>query len=157
MKRQARPDALEIFVVDDSRLLRERLAALIGQSSPLQLAGEAEDAATAIAAIGEKKPDVVILDIRLRSGNGFDVLHAIRHGQSSEQEHDRRAPVVIVLTSYDYPEYRAQSRASGADYFLTKAHDLGRLAGLLKDLSARRPFPASNTRNLQTENADHLA
>jgi DNA-binding NarL/FixJ family response regulator len=103
---------LRVYVVDESPLVRERLAEHIGPEICAAVVGEAEDAETALAGIRETDAEVVVLDLRLVDGSGIDVLDALR---------DRTdAIVTIVLSNHSTPDHRRAGVAAGADYFFDK-------------------------------------
>jgi two-component system, NarL family, response regulator DevR len=75
MHERARSSAmLKIFLVDDSPLVRQRIAALIGAIKGVEIIGEAEDANDALSGIAAREADVVIVDLRLTGSSGLDVL-----------------------------------------------------------------------------------
>src|SRR5258705_10980570 len=75
MQERARSSAiLKIFLVDDSPLVRQRIAALIGAIKGVEIVGEAEDAGDALSGIAATDADVVIVDLRLTGGSGLDRL-----------------------------------------------------------------------------------
>src|SRR5688572_33300677 len=69
--------ALRVFVVEDSAPIRERLEAMIVQAGA-SVAGCASEVGAAIQAILELRPALVVLDVQLADGTGFDVLRALR-------------------------------------------------------------------------------
>jgi two-component system response regulator DevR len=71
------PAPVRVFVVEDSEQIRRRLDDLIAQAGA-QTAGHAAEVEPATRAILETHPDVVILDLQLADGSGFDVLRAVR-------------------------------------------------------------------------------
>ncbi len=97
----------------------------------VEIAGQAGNAPDALAGVGELKPDVVILDIRMPGGSGIDVLRKLKK--------DRPALTVIMLTKYAYPQYRERCLALGADFFLDKATDFDRIPEILNRLSEDSP------------------
>ena len=118
---------LSIMLVEDSVAVRDRLRHLLKDIEPFRILGEFDAAGDAIAAIDAQAPDVVLLDIRLRTGNGIEVLHHLkRHAPSAK---------VIVFSQYDEPEYREQFQRAGADFFFDKARETGRLVAALKQLA----------------------
>lgn len=114
-------DALRILTVDDERLALRRLKLLL-QSIPLvEHVQEANSCAEAISAISAFAPDVVLLDIAMRDGDGFDVIEALT-GRPNP-------PVVIFVTAFDQYAVRAFESAV-ADYLL-KPVERERLAAAL--------------------------
>lgn len=107
---------MNLFIVENSNYLRERLTRLVVRRPGIQVIGHAAATRDAVEGIQRLKPDVVLLDIRLDQGNGLDVLKQLKAlGQS---------PVFIVLTNYAYPQYRERFLSSGADYFYDKSAEL---------------------------------
>lgn len=107
------PSPLKVFVVEDSLLVRERLAARIEPPTGAgRIVGVAEDVETALRGIAASEPEAVIVDLRLTDSHGIDLLHALR---------DRTDPIVtIVLTNYSSRVFREASFVAGADYFFDK-------------------------------------
>jgi two-component system LytT family response regulator len=65
---------LRVIVVDDESLARKRMAKLLADQPGVDLIGQAEDIASAIALVESKKPDLVLLDISMLPESGFDLL-----------------------------------------------------------------------------------
>ncbi len=117
---------MRILLVDDSPVVRERLAALLAEVEGVEVVGQAQDAPEAVAAIRALQPDVVTLDIRMPGGNGIDALAEVKKLQPT--------PVIIMLTNYPYPQYRKKCLDAGADYFLDKSTEFEQVAQILKRL-----------------------
>lgn len=117
---------IKVFLVDDSERIRGRMAGLIGSIEGVSLVGEAETPAAATLGILQSNPDVVLLDLQLSGGTGFDVLKAI---------HPVRPDIIfIVLTNHAGPQYRKRCMASGASHFLDKSREFGQATKILADL-----------------------
>ena len=112
---------------------------MIGSIVGIELFGDAGNEADAVRDICTIRPDLVILDLTLSSGNGMDVLHQIKLQNFSGK--------VIVLTNYAYPQYQKKCMALGANYFLDKSLDLEILGELLIRLAEESRL-ASNSSNL---------
>jgi len=117
---------MRIFLADDSTLVRKRLKTLFSEIEGVEIAGESQDVPSTIDGIQECKPDVLILDIRMPGGNGFDVLRSIKKGQLK--------PTVIVLTNYPFPEYRKISAELGAHFFFDKSGEIEEVQKVLEKL-----------------------
>ncbi len=128
-------EAMKCFVVDDSKLVVERVRGILSNIEGLEFIGQATNAKDAVEAIERLKPDVVILDIRLIGGNGMNVLERIKKAQPP--------PVVIMLTNYPYPQYRNKCKELGADYFFDKVTEIESFVKVLRtlaqDTSSKRP------------------
>ena len=118
---------MKVLIVDDSRLLRERLVSMISEIPEIDMIAEARDAAGAKDSIQELHPDVVILDIRLSEGNGIEVLQDIKKKPS--------APVIIMFTNYPYPQYRKKCKEAGADFFFDKSTEFHKITGVLEKIN----------------------
>ncbi len=122
----ARTECLRVLLVEDSKVLTERLAEAIGQIAGVELVATADTESAAIAAVARESPDVIILDLHLKQGTGFGVMRALAAGP--------RKPRIVVLTNYDLPEYKNAAVALGATHFLDKARDYGRLGDVLREI-----------------------
>lgn len=122
--------ALRILVVEDSAVLAELLRELIEKLPNMELLGVADTQQGALDMLAETVPEVLILDLHLREGNGFGVLR----GMGNIEPH----PKVMVLTTFGQPEYRRQADKLGVNAFLDKASDYHLLPGILNDWARSR-------------------
>jgi two-component system, OmpR family, response regulator len=118
--------SVRVLLVEDSKVLTERLTEAIDQIADVQLIGTAETEAAAVALATREPVDVIILDLHLRQGTGFGVMRALATTQLK--------PQIIVLTNYDLPEYKNAAFALGATHFLDKSLDYGRLPEVLHEI-----------------------
>jgi DNA-binding NarL/FixJ family response regulator len=110
---------MQVFLVEDSPMVRQRLEALLAEVPGIEIVGRAADAATAIRDILETRPDLVILDIQLAKGSGFDVLREL-HARTPELD-------VIMLSNYSADPYRQIAERFGARAFFDKTKDFERV------------------------------
>ena len=75
--------ALRVLLVEDSSLLADRLAELIGRLPNVDLIETVATEEDAISHVAKDQPDALILDLHLRSGSGFGVLRALRAAAAS--------------------------------------------------------------------------
>lgn len=120
---------LKVLLVEDSRVLADRLIELVDQTPTVELIGHVDNERDAIALLKRKAVDVVVLDLQLKQGTGFGVLKSLIGNKAR--------PHVLVLTNYDLPEYRREATQLGADYFLDKSREYHRLPEILEELSVR--------------------
>jgi len=118
--------SLRVLLVEDSKVLTERLTEALRQIADIELVGTADSEAGALAAFKSLPVDVIILDLHLKQGTGFGVMRALASAQ--------KKPRIIVLTNYDLPEYKNAAIALGASHFLDKARDYGRLPEVLHEI-----------------------
>lgn len=119
--------AVKIFIADDSELVRERLVSMLSELPGIEIIGQAGSAADALKLINELNPDLVTLDIRMPVGNGIEVLKRIKRNV--------RAPIVIMLTNYPYPQYRKKCLESGADYFFDKSSEFEKVLEVIEGIA----------------------
>ncbi len=103
---------VRVLLVDDHPVLRKGLAQMINQDPRLAVCGEAEDAPQAIKAIETLLPDLVIMDISLKLGNGIELLKTVK-------PHFPNLPV-LVLSMHDETLYAERSLRAGAMGYLMK-------------------------------------
>jgi DNA-binding LytR/AlgR family response regulator len=119
---------LRILTVDDEMLALRRLRLLLQTLPYVEHVGEADGCSDALVKAGSLAPDVVLLDIRMRDGSGFDVVEALARRPAP--------PVVIFVSAFDRFAMRA-FEASVCDYLL-KPVERDRLAQALMRARDRR-------------------
>jgi CheY-like chemotaxis protein len=101
----------KILIVEDSRLFRQLLTKALHERFPNIEIAEAENGEEALRKIEASRPDMVFMDIQLPGENGIEVSKKIKTLYPNV--------IIIILTGYDFPEYRTASREY-ADYFFSK-------------------------------------
>jgi two-component system, OmpR family, response regulator len=117
---------VRVLLVEDSKVLTERLSEAIRQNPEVELVGCVDTENAARELLKSERIDVMILDLHLRQGNGFGVLRAL--SKSPER------PFVVVLTNYDLPQYKDAALALGAAHFMDKIRDYDKLPEVLHEL-----------------------
>ena len=115
---------MKILVVDDTRLARQELKTLLATHADVELVGEADDLPSARDAVQRLLPDLLLLDIQLPSGTGFDLLEQLDP-----------LPLVIFTTAYD--QYAVRAFESNALDYLVKPVAPDRLAAALERARSR--------------------
>src|SRR5262245_32153395 len=100
--------AVRTLIVDDEPLARRRLRTMLSDDPELEIIGEAANGRPAIAAIAEKKPDLLLLDIQMPGKDGFEVLRETSH---------LHQPAVVFITAHDEHAIRAFD-VQAVDYVL---------------------------------------
>ncbi|NLT75313.1 MAG: response regulator transcription factor [Planctomycetes bacterium] len=101
-----------IVIVDDHPIVRQGLAQLIDQEDDLHICGQAEDAHEAMQAIRELNPDLVIVDISLRTTSGIDLIKDIKT--------QFPALPVLTLSMHDEALYAERALRAGARGYIMK-------------------------------------
>ena len=116
---------MKILIVEDSILVRRSLIELIDPLDNVSGITEAVNVPEGIRMAREIKPDIIILDIRMPGGSGFDVLKEVK--KMNEQT------VVIVLTKYTTDKFREEATKYGADYFFDKSNEFEKAIDVIRD------------------------
>lgn len=111
---------IKSLIVDDSILLRERLAEKLLSFDSVEVIGSVGCAAEAYTVLSTEHPDMVVLDIQLQDGNGIDILKKIKQLYKNT--------VVVMLTNHAYPAFRAKCLQAGADYFFDKSTEFEKIS-----------------------------
>jgi len=126
---------LRVLIVDDARLARQELRTLLAAWPWVECVGEADDVPAAREAIIRLRPDLVLLDVQMPSGSGFDLLEGLE-----------TVPLVVFVTAYDAYAVRA-FQANALDY-LVKPVEAARLQEALQRARERRGAPVEGQRAL---------
>jgi DNA-binding NarL/FixJ family response regulator len=103
---------IRVLVVDDHPVVRHGLLAMLRYAPDLEVVGEAADGLTALRLIGESRPEVVLLDLRMPQLSGVEVMQQARA--------QGLAARFLVLTTFDTEEYLGPALAAGARGYLLK-------------------------------------
>jgi two-component system, OmpR family, response regulator len=118
---------LRVLLVEDSKLLAERLCEILGQLPGVEVVGTVDTEREAVAMARAKSVDAIILDLQLREGSGFGVLRTL--GKSR--------PVVVVLTNFFLPSFAERAKEMGVEQFLDKGADFDQLPAVLTSIQTR--------------------
>ena len=117
---------MKVLIVDDSTIVRVRLADLVLEIDGVESVAQAQDASRGLDLVKTLKPDVAIFDVRMPQRSGIDLLEDVKRiGQTLK---------VIMLTNYPTPESREKCFSLGADYFFDKSSEIEQVIDVLKDL-----------------------
>ena len=117
---------MKVLIVDDSAIVRVRLADLLAEVEGIEVIAQAENATQAFELVEALKPDVAIVDVQMPKRNGIDLIQDVKK--------IRQAPKIIMLTNYPTPEYREKCFSRGADYFFDKSSEIEEVIDVLKHL-----------------------
>jgi two-component system LytT family response regulator len=116
---------MRTLIVDDTRLARQELKTLLASHPDVELVGEAEDLPGARDAVQRLQPDLLLLDIQLPSGTGFELL-------------DQLDPLPLVVFTTAYDQYAVRAFESNALDYLIKPVAPDRLAEALDRARVRK-------------------
>lgn len=124
---------MQVLIVDDTRLARKELRQLLAAHPDVAVVGEAEDVDEAVEQVARLAPDLLLLDIQMPGGSGFDVLDRVE-----------RVPAVVFTTAYDDHALHA-FQVNALDYLL-KPIEPERLARALARVRALQDERAAAAR-----------
>jgi two-component system, LytTR family, response regulator len=119
---------IRLLVVDDEPLARSGVAALAGRDPEIEVIGQCGDGRSAVEAIHELEPDLVLLDVQMPEMDGFQVIQAVGA---------ERMPPVIFVTAYDQFAVRA-FEVHALDYLLKPFDDERFFAAMARSKRAVR-------------------
>lgn len=104
---------VRVLLVDDHSVLRQAMAALINEELDLEVCGEADGVRSAIRAAEETRPDVALVDLSIRDGDGLELIREMK----------RRFPQTraLVLSMFDESVYAERALRAGARGYIMKA------------------------------------
>lgn len=117
---------IKVLVVDDHELVHLGLERMFDGTN-IKIAAQARSADEALSLTQSKKPDLVLLDIRMPDGDGLNVLGRIKL--------DCPEIPVLVFSAYDNPTYIARSVALGAAGYVLKGSDRADLLGAIETVA----------------------
>jgi DNA-binding NarL/FixJ family response regulator len=103
---------IRVLIVDDHPIVREGLASLLSKQPDFEVCGEADDVQNAIRLVETTKPDVVTIDISLKSGDGLDLIRRVK-------EHDRSVRM-LACSLFDETLFAERALHAGAMGYVNK-------------------------------------
>jgi DNA-binding NarL/FixJ family response regulator len=112
----AEREYIHVMLVEDSKLIRQALTEALASSDVARFDGFASTSQEAIEVLRSRRFDMVVVDIELAHGTGFDVLQEI-----NKPDFPYPTPISMVLTNHAYVIYRHRAQALGVKYFFDKS------------------------------------
>ena len=122
------PERKRIFVVDDHPLTRKGLCEAINATEDLCTCGEAEGCREALRKIRDLQPDLLVLDLNLKDGNGWTLLEQLKA--------ENLLPLTLVLSVCDEDLYAPRLLRSGARGYLMKDEPIARMLAAMRKILA---------------------
>jgi DNA-binding NarL/FixJ family response regulator len=129
--------SFQILIVEDNMIFRQTMADFLSSGFPSATIEEAGDGQEAWQKIDTHPPDLIFMDIRLPRQNGLQLTGQIKKTHPGI--------IVVMLTSYDQPEYREEARRVGADHFLVKGTSTNEdMTALVREIleKSSKPIPS---------------
>jgi len=119
---------IRILIVEDQRIVREGLRAVLEDEDEIVIVGEAANGQEAIELFAQLQPDVVLMDLQMPVMDGPEATRRIR-----ELSHDAR---ILVLTTYATDEFIFKALRAGAQGYLLKDASANELLGAIHSIHA---------------------
>jgi DNA-binding NarL/FixJ family response regulator len=119
---------IRILIVEDQRIVREGLRAVLEDEDEIVIVGEAANGQAAIELFAQLQPDVVLMDLQMPVMDGPEATRRIR-----ELSHDAR---ILVLTTYATDEFIFKALRAGAQGYLLKDASANELLGAIHSIHA---------------------
>ncbi len=123
---------VKILIVDDHPSVREGLALRISIHSDLEVCGEAESEEQAIELVRQTKPDLVLVDISLKSGHGLELIKRIRSMDQSVK--------MLVISGFQESLYAERACRAGAMGYLNKQESSEKMIEAIRTVLAGERF-----------------
>lgn len=107
---------MQVLLVEDSPILRESIKEMLSGCENIFVEEFAETQQDAIDLLDKKQFDMMIVDIELAKGNGFEV---VKHTQQPDYLY--KAPTAVMLTNHDNAYYKQLAKNFGIQYFFDKS------------------------------------
>lgn len=104
---------MRILIADDSELIRRGIGILLAKEAAWEVCGEASDGTEALEKVRELKPDLVLLDISMPGGNGFET--------SRQMKQELPATRILIISHHEASKMLSSALESGADGCLDKS------------------------------------
>lgn len=114
---------MKMLMVEDSKLLRDTLLDAINYLGNITVTATAATQEQAIGLLNENTFDIVLLDIELAQGNGFEVIRHIQEKHRRQENTAHKLPVLMMLTNHAHPHYRSLAKTLDVPYFFDKSMD----------------------------------
>ncbi|WAL98746.1 response regulator transcription factor [Streptomyces sp. Je 1-369] len=122
---------IKLLLVDDDPLVRAGLSFMLGGAADIEIVGEAADGTEVAPLVGELRPDVVLMDIRMPTMDGLTATEALRRRPG--------APEVIVLTTFHADEQVLRALRAGAAGFVLKDTAPAEIVAAVRAVAAGDP------------------
>jgi len=125
-----------VFLVDDSHWVLRGLEVLIEQAPDLEVCGAADNVADGLEGILRKKPDIAIIDLRLRGGEGRGLIESLRR--------DCPQVKILVFSMYDDAYHAQEALGCGAHGYMSKKELAEKVVPVLRQILAGESYVSAS-------------
>lgn len=131
---------ITVLIVDDHKLFRQGMVAMLGEAKGVKVIGEAADGYEALELLAELQPNVLLLDIEMPKVDGFEVLKKLKRAKLKTK--------VLVLTMHSSAEFVKNIVKAGAAGYLKKDSDKEVLLSAIDEVHNKESYYPPETANL---------
>jgi NarL family two-component system response regulator LiaR len=128
--------AIRVVIADDHAIVRQGLRAFLSSQAGMEVVGEAATGDDVVRLVDELFPDVVVMDLLMPSGDGFDATEKIRESSPRTQ--------VVVLTSYTAEGRVLRALRAGALSYLPKESEPNEIVNAIRKAALGKPVVSSS-------------
>jgi DNA-binding NarL/FixJ family response regulator len=115
---------VRVLLCDDQALVRSGFRMVLEAREDMQVVGEAENGADAVALAAQRRPDVILMDVRMPVMDGVEATRRLARTGTSAR--------IVILTTFDSDEYVYEALRAGASGFLLKDVQPGQLIDAIR-------------------------
>jgi DNA-binding NarL/FixJ family response regulator len=132
-----------ILIVEDNAFVRESIVNLIDGQADMVCCGEADSVASTPAAVTQCKPDLILMDLRFKDGEAFELMNSLVLRQSK--------PAILILSHHDEVLFAERALQAGAQGYVMKAAAVDELLIAIRTVLRGRVYlsPAMSARLVQ--------
>jgi DNA-binding NarL/FixJ family response regulator len=126
-----------ILVVDDHPMVRDGLIRLISQHADLMCCGQAESVSGTLTEVARTRPDLLILDLRLKGGDGLELIKSLKAQHPALR--------ILILSQYDAPLYAERALRAGAMGYVVKEQAAEEVLSAIRTVLANEVYLTRGT------------
>ncbi|MBN2296024.1 MAG: response regulator transcription factor [Pirellulales bacterium] len=123
---------MKVMIVDDHPAVREGLALRISNQTDMEVCGEAADITDAMNLLESTRPDVVVIDVQLKTGDGLDLVKRIKARDQNIR--------IIVWSVYPDKFYAQRALSAGALGYINKEHSTSLIVEAIRRVSEGKVY-----------------
>ena len=123
---------ITIMIADDQEIVRQGLKVVIGAQRDMEIVAETGQATDVVPLFAGSRPDIVVMDLRLRNGSGLDAIRTLRTAFAASR--------IVVLSNYGSEEHVFQAITAGAQGYVMKDGDVSQIVDALRAVHHGRRY-----------------
>ena len=132
-------EKITVLIADDNEEFSKTLATYLKNQEDMEIIGIAKDGLEALSIIGEKEPDVAILDVIMPHLDGLGVLEKVNNNTKLNKK-----PICIMLSAVGQDKITGKAISLGAEYYVVKPFDIELLLQRIREIKNFRPNGSNN-------------